>query len=117
MGTRTKEEAEKGKMKQKMEQALRRGDPGAELDLEVSRAAGEITWQEARDIKRRSEEDPIEKVAKSMSLDDLARGIPKMNAKEKEIIQPIFKKKIHNATGKIDEDQKQKYLDLLLDLL
>jgi hypothetical protein len=42
MGTRTKAKAEKGKMKRGFEQALRRGEPDAELDLDVARAAGKI---------------------------------------------------------------------------
>jgi N12 class adenine-specific DNA methylase len=113
LGTRTKAEADRSKMKQKLEQALRREEPGAEIDVDVARAAGEITRKEAEEIKRRAKEDAITKTAKGMTLDDLARGIPKATEKEKEILRPIFKKKIYNAAGKISGEKKQEYLEAL----
>lgn len=112
-GTRTKEEAEHGDMKRELEQKLRRGDPGAEDELRAAMTSGDITRVEAQNIRRRSKEDHTTKTAKSMTLEDLAAGIPLASAREKALIKPIFEKKIRNKTGEIDGKIRDKYIDIL----
>lgn len=111
-GTRTKEEAEHTNRKREIEQGLRRGDSGAEDELQAAMASGEITRIEAQNIKRRSKEDITTKIAKSMTLEDLAAGIPLASDREKALIKPIFQKKIQNKTGEIDGKTRDKYIDI-----
>jgi hypothetical protein len=115
-GARTKEQAEKSKLKQKLEMGLRRWDPGAMADLELARATGEITRTEAIEIKRRAKEEPIEKIAKSMTLEDLVKGIRLATEKEKDIIRPIFRKKLINKSPELDRETRQQYKEILRDL-
>jgi hypothetical protein len=116
LGARTKEQAEKSKLKQKLEMGLRRWDPEAMADLEMARAAGEITRTEAIEIKHRAKQDPIEKIAKSMTLEDLVKGIRLATEQEKEIIRPIFRKKLINKSSELDRETRQQYKEILRDL-
>jgi hypothetical protein len=111
-GTRTKEEAERTDRKRELEQKLRRGDPGAEDELQAAMASREISRIEAQNIRRRSKEDHTTKTAKSMTLEDLAAGIRLASDKEKMLIKPIFKKKIQNKTGQIDGKTRDRYIDI-----
>ncbi len=113
LGTRTQEQADKGRLKHALEMKLRRGDPDAEVDLAVARATGEISRREEIEIKRRAKEDPIAKVAKSMTLEDLANGIELATEAEKEVIRPIFKNKLYSAGGEIDRETRVRYRDIL----
>lgn len=111
-GTRTKEEAEHGDMKRELEQKLRRGDADAKDELYAAVRSGEISRREAQAINQRSGEDYTTLTAKSMTLEDLAAAIPLASAKEKELIKPIFQKKIQNKTGQIDGATRDRYIDI-----
>jgi hypothetical protein len=115
MGTRTKEQAEKGKMKQGIESALRRGDAEAETLIADAIVADKITDAEVDQLRKKALQDPIEKVSRSLNIENLARGVPKMNTKEKEIARPIFEKKIENLhnSGRINDEEYNRYLNVL----
>ena len=115
-GTRTKEEAERGDRKRVIEQKLRRGDTDAKDELLAALRSGDITRREAQEINQRSGEDYTTKIAKSMTLEDLAAGIKLASDREKALIKPIFVKKIRNKTGQIDGKTRDRYIDILRDM-
>jgi hypothetical protein len=51
-----------------------------------------------------------------MTLEDLAAGIRLASDREKELIKPIFVKKIRNKTGEIDGKTRDRYIDILRDM-
>jgi hypothetical protein len=116
-GTRTKEQAEKGSLKRQLEMGLRRGDEDATDKLADAKDDGKITAKDVKDIKTREKEDKTTRALKSaqMTLDELAKGIKYADEEEKEILRPLFKKKLNNKKD-LTPEQREKYLQLWEDM-
>jgi hypothetical protein len=53
------------------------------------------------------------KPPEKMTLEELANGIRYSSDEEKKILRPFFRKKLFNKAGKLDEQTKKRYLNLL----
>ncbi len=113
MGTITKQQAEKRMLIRDLELAVRRGDVDAQTEIREAKREGKITDEEAQDIPRKAKEDPIKRLATSLDIDDLARGVSRANEEEKRILKPIFETKYFNKSEQLDRETKDRYLEVL----
>jgi len=107
-GLRTKKQFEKSQVKRQLEMALRRKDKDAGIKLNDALKNGSITYRDKLDIQRKAKEDPIEKTAKYLSLENLAYGIQYANDKELLKIIPIFRKKYINKISNRSMSQEDR---------
>jgi len=112
-GSRTKEQAEKTKLKRKLESDLRRGDDDAKDKIRDAMKEGSISNHDAESIMKNAKIGHTQKVAKQLGLDDLAKAVKKASDEEKEIIKPIFKKKLLNKAKDLSQEQKARYIEIL----
>jgi hypothetical protein len=108
------ENKQKREFKNDLVDALRREEPGAAEKLKKARAKGMITYKEYRSIQKRATENPVVRIAKHMTLPDLAEGIEKhATSEERKLLYHVFKKKYYNNAKKLDIQEKKKYNEIM----
>jgi hypothetical protein len=112
VGSRTKEQTEKNKLKRELEGDLRRGDEEAKKNIVDALKEGQINQRDARIIIREAKENPTIRAARSMPLADLVRAVDVANDDEKRLILPVFAKKLMNKAPELDRETRQKYADI-----
>ena len=106
---------EKKELKGKLVESVKAGDKD---ELRDAQREGRITEEEGKNITKKAESEEFVESMKRLSFDEMAKRIPNATADQKEILYPIFYKKVFNAIKekKIPEDKQQKYYDMLEDM-
>jgi hypothetical protein len=108
---------EKTDLKAKLIDDLRNDEPDAKENLDEAKSEGQITKTEKKEIKKEAKEDTFIASMKHLSLQEMAKRIEKnATPEQKEALYPVFKKKFFKERKDLDDDTKQKYLDLLDDM-
>jgi hypothetical protein len=116
VGSRTKEQADKSKLKREIESSLRRNDKDAPEKAIEALHQGLLAKKDIKTIFKRLGMTPIEKMTKTMSVDTLAKIIDKATDEEKKELAQIFKKKFQNKRGELDIETQMKYAAILKEL-
>ncbi len=106
---------EKSMLKLKLERELKEKNPRANRDIAEAVRTGRITEDEADKIMSRAREthgQRIEREAKKMSVEELARGILRATKEEKIILKTIFADKLDDAE-ELPKETRRRYRKLL----
>jgi hypothetical protein len=93
IGTRTKAEAEKAKLKAEIVRGIRKSDPEATARLKTAEEAGAITSAEGRSLREKAAAVPVSHAFKPLSADDALKVWDVANEKERAVLKPLLEEK------------------------
>src|SRR4030095_9329177 len=93
IGTRTKAEAEKAKLKAEIVRGIRKSDPEATAKLKTAEEAGAITPAEGRSLREKAAAVPVSHAFKPLSADDALKVWDVANEKERAVLKPLLEEK------------------------
>lgn len=94
VGSRTKEEFEKGKLKKELRVHYEKTGDTSKIDAALD--AGQITAKEEKQIYKDAELSTLARLTKNMSYNEIVKVIEKASPDELKELIPIFNKKIQN---------------------
>lgn len=112
IGTRTKEQAEKAKLKAESVRAIRRGDQAGIDRMKAAEASGTLSATEVRNIRERAAAIPVAHAFKGLTLDQALKVWEVATPKEKEVLRPLLEAKT-KLIEKLPDDQQAAMADRL----
>jgi hypothetical protein len=100
VGTRTKEQAEKSKLKVDIFRKLKLNDPSVEQDISKAIEGRKLTFEEVKKIYTDQQLSSLERAARGLTLEEIIKVWNVATPTEKEKLQMMFGTKLMNAIGK-----------------
>jgi hypothetical protein len=92
-GTRTKAEAERGRLKSQAVRAVAAGDQAGIAMMERARTAGLLTDKDIKQVKERAKESPVARGFKSLTIDQALKVWDVATDEERKLLRPMLERK------------------------